>query len=328
MRKRDLALALGGAVGAAIAVKMLIRAKTVDFEDVRELVPLSEHSRFVHVDGINLHYQEFGDDTKPAVLLIHGYRSSVYVWRSTAPLLADQGFHVLAIDLVGFGYSEKPRWFAYSIQAQARILSRFMNRLGIGRATVVGSSYGGAVAATLAFDYSERVEKLVLADAVINDNLKGHPILRLAAIPGVGEAITPFLADSRTLLRSRMHHTLSKTSQHLITDERVENILRPFRAADAHHSLLATSRNWHANRIEQDANLINQPTLIVWGEEDTVTPISDGAKLHGSILNSRFVILKNCGHTPQEEKPENFSRLVVDFCKDTKGELEARSQSV
>src|ERR1041385_7936356 len=102
MRKRDLAIALGGAVGAAIAVKMLTRAETVDFEDVRELVPLSEHSRFVHVDGITLHYQEFGDDTKPAVLLIHGYRSSAYVWRSTAPLLADQGFHVLAIDLVGF----------------------------------------------------------------------------------------------------------------------------------------------------------------------------------------------------------------------------------
>src|SRR5689334_17288611 len=178
MKKRDLAIALLGAAGAAVAIKMLTRADTVDFEDVRELVPLSDHSRFVSVDGIKLHYQEFGDETKPAVLLIHGFRSSAYVWRSSAPLIANQGFHVLAIDLVGFGYSEKPRWFEYSIQAQARIVSRFMNRLGIGRATVVGSSYGGAVAATLALDYSEQVEKLVLTDAVINDNLKSHLLLR------------------------------------------------------------------------------------------------------------------------------------------------------
>lgn len=327
MKKRDLALALLGAAGAAVAVKMLTRADTVDFEDVRELVPLSEHSRFAAVDGMKLHYQEFGDDTKPTVLLIHGYRSSAYVWRSSAQLIADQGLHVLAIDLVGFGYSEKPRWFEYSIQAQGRVLVRFMNRLGIGRATIVGSSYGGAVAATLALDYAERVEKLVLSDAVINDNAKAHPILRLAAIPGLGEAITPFVADSRAFLKNRMHHTLSAASQHLITEDRLENILRPMRAADGHHSLLATSRNWHANRVEQDAHLITQPTLILWGEEDNVTPVSDGYKLHDLIENSRFVVLKNCGHVPQEEKPENFSRLVADFCHGVNEEVNALPQS-
>lgn len=327
MKKRDLALALLGAAGAAVAVKMLTRANTVDFDDVREFVPLSEHSRFAAVDGIKLHYQEFGDDTKPAVLLIHGYRSSAYVWRSTAPLIAEQGFRVLAIDLVGFGYSEKPRWFEYSIQAQARVVVRFMSRLGIGRATVVGSSYGGAVAATLALDYAERVEKLVLSDAIINDDQKSHPILRLVSVPGVGEALTPFFADSRALLKSRMRHTLAEASQHLITEERIENILRPTRAADAHHSLLATARNWHANRVEQDAHLINQPTLIVWGEDDSVTPVADGYKLYDQILNSRFVVLKNCGHVPQEEKPENFSQLVVGFCRGKTDDPEAKAIS-
>src|SRR4051812_5890199 len=123
MRKRDLAIAFLGAAGAAVAVKMLTRDSTVDFEDVRELVPLSDHSRFAAVDGIKLHYQEFGEEAKPAILLIHGYRSSAFVWRSSAPLLAEKGFHVLAVDLVGFGYSEKPRWFEYSIQAQARVIS-------------------------------------------------------------------------------------------------------------------------------------------------------------------------------------------------------------
>ena len=324
MKKRNLALAFGGAIGAAVAVKMLTRAGTVNWDDVADQVVHSENSHFINVDGARVHYQEFGDAAKPPIILIHGYTASVYVWKTSAPMLADAGFRVIAVDLLGFGYSEKPSWFDYSIQSQARKVSRFMNRLGIGRATVVGSSYGGAVALMLTLDYPESVEKLVLVDAVCNDDLKDHPILRLASLPGIGEVITPFLADSKMFLRFRMQGTLAKANHHLITDDRIESIRRPLFAADGHHSLLATSRNWHAKRIEQDAHLINQPTLIIWGEEDTVIPIHNGYKLHEEILNSRFVVLKDCGHVPQEEKSELFTELVTEFCRDKKGRIRTK----
>ncbi len=213
MKKRNLAIAIGGGIGAAVAVKMLSRAKTVRWEDVAERVPHSERSHFINVEGARLHYQEFGERANPTLVLIHGYTASLLVWKSVAPLLADAGFHVIAVDLVGFGYSEKPRWFDYSIQSQARMVSRFMNRLGIGRATLVGSSYGGAVAMTLCLDYPEFVEKLVLIDAVCNDEVLNHPILRLAAIRGVGEVITPFLVDSRAMMRFRMRGTLTRNGE-------------------------------------------------------------------------------------------------------------------
>ncbi|MBK9767502.1 MAG: alpha/beta hydrolase [Chloracidobacterium sp.] len=214
MKKRNIALALGGAVGAAVAVKMLTRDDTVNWESVADKVPHAENSHFIHVDGATVHYQEFGDASKPPIVLIHGYTASVYVWKTTAPMLAAAGFHVIAIDLLGFGYSEKPRWFDYSIQSQARMISRLMNRLGIGRATVVGSSYGGAVALNLTLDYSEMVEKLVLVDAVCNDEPKEHPLLRLTSVPGIGEAVTPFLIDSKMFLRLRMQGTLAKVNHH------------------------------------------------------------------------------------------------------------------
>ena len=322
MKKRNLAIAFGGAIGAAVAVKMLTRAKTVRWDDVADRVAHHENSHFTNVDGARVHFQQFGDDANPIVLLIHGFTASTYVWKTTAPLLADAGLNVIAIDLIGFGYSEKPRWFEYSIEAQARMVSRFMNRIGIGRAIVVGSSYGGAVAATLALDYRERVEKLVLVDDVCNDGPKNHPLMRLAAFPGVGEALTPFVLDSRSFARKRMFSTLAPTNHDLITEERVDSIVRPLSAADAHHSVLASSRNWHADRIERDANLISQPTLIVWGEQDHVVPIRDGVSLHNSILNSRLVVLPNCGHVPPEEKSEVFSELVVEFCRDKKGRIE------
>jgi len=243
------------------------------------------------------------------------------VWKTTAPMLADAGFHVVAVDLLGFGFSEKPSWFDYSIQAQARMVSRFMNRLGIGRATVVGSSYGGAVALNLTLDYSESVEKLVLVDAVCNDEPKEHPLLKLASVRGVGEVITPFLIDSKTFLRFRMKGTLARVNHHMITNDRIESIRRPLSAADGHHSVLATSRNWHADRLEQDAHQIGQQTLIIWGEEDAVIPIKNGYRLHEEILHSRMVVLKNCGHVPQEEKSELFSELVSEFCHDKKGKI-------
>jgi 2-hydroxymuconate-semialdehyde hydrolase len=327
MKKRNIALGLAGAIGAAVAVKMLTRAKSVRWDDVSDLIPHSENSHFVQVDGARVHYQEFGDASKPTIVLIHGYTASLYVWKTVAPMLADAGFHIVALDLLGFGYSEKPSWFDYAISSQARVVARFMNRLGIGRATIIGSSYGGAVAATLALDYPERVEKLVLVDTVCNDNLKNHPILKLAAVPGVGEALTPFLIDSRAFQRYRMRGTLAPANHELITDERVEGILRPLTAADAHHSLLATSRAWSACRIEQDAHLINQPTLIIWGADDKVIPPDDGHRLHDSILHSRFVILKDCGHIPQEEKSDLFVELVTEFCRDRKGRLKSSDEA-
>ena len=324
MKKRNLALAFGGAVGAAVAVKLLTRADSVNWDDVADHVAHSERSHFVNVDGARVHYQEFGDSSKPPVILIHGFTASVYVWKTTAPMLADAGFHVIALDLLGFGYSEKPAWFDYSIQGQARMVSRFMNRLGIGRATIVGSSYGGAVALNLTLDYSEMVEKLVLVDAVCNDEAKDHPILKIVSLPGLGEALTPFLIDSRAFLKFRMHGTLAPANHHLITKDRLESVRRPLSAADGHHSVLTTSRNWNAKRLEQDAHQINQRTLIIWGDRDTVIPIKNGYKLHEEILNSRFVILKNCGHVPQEEKSDLFIELVTEFCNDKKGKIESR----
>ncbi|HEY0457519.1 MAG TPA: alpha/beta hydrolase [Pyrinomonadaceae bacterium] len=325
MKKRNLALGIGGALGALVAWKLLARDATVHWETVSGKVIHSENSHFVEIDGATVHYQEFGDRNNPTLLLIHGFTASVFVWKTVAPMLAGEGFHVVAVDLIGFGYSDKPSWFEYTIAAQARMISRFMDRLGIGRASVVGSSYGGAVGVTLALDYAERVEKLVLVDAVINDEATNHPIMKLAKIPGLGELLTPFLIDSKLFMKFRMQGTLAPANHHLITPERIESVIRPLSAKDGHNAVLKAGRNWDANRIEEDAHLVNQPTLIIWGEEDTVIPIHNGESLYNSILNSRFVVLKNCGHVPQEEKSELFTTLVSEFCHDRKRRIDVSS---
>jgi pimeloyl-ACP methyl ester carboxylesterase len=327
MKKRYLAAGAGlGAVGGFVAWKMLSRPQSVKWDDVSEHVPHSRHSKFLDVDGLHIHYQEFGDKNDPTLLLIHGYTSSTLVWKTSAPMFADLGFRVIAVDLVGFGYSSKPSGFDYTIAAQARAVSRFMDRAGIGRATVVGSSYGGAVAATLALDYPERVEKLVLADPVCNDDALAHPLLRLSKVPGIGEVISAFVVGSPRFVRQRAQGTIAPANHGIITDERIQGICRPLQSSDAHNAVLMTARNWDACRIEADAELIQQPTLIVWGENDSVIPVKNGHSLRDLIPNAQLVVFKNCGHIPQEEVPENFVNAVTQFAKNKKNEMAIESE--
>ena len=324
MKKKNLALCVGSAAGAVVAWKMLTRAGEAKWEDAAEKFHHRENSHFAEVNGARVHYQEFGDPKNPALVLIHGYTASTYVWKTVAPMFAEKDFHVLAVDLLGFGYSEKPKSFDYSINAQAEMIVGLMNQLNIEQATFVGSSYGGAVSSVIALDFPEKVEKLVLVGAVSNDEAKNNRLLRLASVRGVGEIVSPFLLDSKRFLRYRMRHTIAPANHHLITEERIEAVGRPLRAKDAHHSVLKSARNWDANRIERDAHFIKKPVLLIWGEEDTVIPLRNGEKLHNLIENSRLVVLKNCGHVPPEESPECFVNLIDDFASIQKRRIETR----
>lgn len=314
MKKKYIAAGIGTAIGAVIAWKFATRAETVRWEQVAGDMHHAGNSSFAEVDGLRVHYQEFGEENKPVMILIHGYSASTFTWKSAAPLLAEEGFRVIAVDMVGFGFSSKPGWFDYTIQSQARIMERFMDRLGIGSAILVGSSYGGAVAATLTLDHPERVEKLVLVDAVSNDEAMDHPLIHLVRTPVVGEVLGAFLVDSKAFVRHRMRTSMAKGNHHLVTEARVRGIHRPLNAADGHNSMLYSVRNWQAQRIEHDAHLIKQPVLLVWGEEDIVIPPHNARNLHRLIPQSRLVMFKKCGHVPQEECTEDFVRVVSEFC--------------
>lgn len=316
MKKRYLLAAAGGLIGAAAAWKFVSRERETVWEKFADKLPFAESSRFVEVDGVRIHFQEFGEPSATPVLLIHGYTASTFVWNNVAPQLAEAGFRVLAVDLIGFGFSDKPVWSDYTFDTQARMIVRLMDRLGIGRATLVGSSYGGGVAAAVAQDNPERVEKLVLVGAACNDEVPKLPVVKLMTLPLFGEISTPILAGSRFYIKARMKNSFHPSSHFLIDNTRVESFMRPLQSATAHRALLVSLKNWHAERIERGAPGIKHPTLLIWGENDKVIPLRNGRTLHRLIPDSRLVVFKNCGHSPHEEYPQDFLRIVVDFCKD------------
>src|SRR5882724_11102692 len=148
---------IAGAATAVVAAKLLARPRDVNWEKSRQTVFHAEHSRFTEVNGVRVHYQEVGRRDAPPLVLLHGFASSTLVWSKVFLKLAAAGFRVIVPDLLGYGYSDKPRRAEYTIEAQAETIIGLMNYLELPDAVVVGSSYGGAVAATCALDYPDRV---------------------------------------------------------------------------------------------------------------------------------------------------------------------------
>jgi pimeloyl-ACP methyl ester carboxylesterase len=305
---------IAGAATLAVAGKLLLRPRDADWHKCRDVVFHSECSRFIDVDGVRVHYQEAGDEDAPALVLIHGFASSTLVWSNVFLKLAEAGYRVIALDLLGYGYSAKPRNGEYTIAGQAKLLTRLLNKLGIPRAIFVGSSYGGAIAATCALDYPDRVEKLILVGTVNNNRPLDFTLMRVFGSPLFGDVVSPLLIGSRRLLRRRMKRVYDR-HEWVLDERRVDARHLPLRAAGTQRAIIRTVRGWDAERISRDAHLITQPTLLLWGETDQEIPLADGERLHAEIPGSRLIVFLECGHLPHEEYPEAFTNVVIDFCK-------------
>lgn len=301
------------ALAASVAAKLLLRPSDVEWEKNREAIFHSDHSRFTEVDGVRVHYQEVGDSSGPPMILIHGFAASNLVWSKVLLELADAGFRVIAPDLPGYGYSAKPRHLDYTIASQARMVFSFIRHLGIERALLVGSSYGAAIAATIALDHPTLVEKLVLVGAVTNNKPTRYLLMRLFGSPIIGDVLSPLVVGSRRLLRLRMKRVYDRHSW-VLDERRVDARHLPLATRGAHRAIIRTVRRWNAERVSRDAHLLTQPTLLLWGDTDREVPLRDGERLHESIPDSRLIVFRECGHLPQEEYPGAFTKLVVEFC--------------
>lgn len=301
-------------VAGAVATKLLTRPRDVSWPDSIDLIYHPEYSWFTTVDGRRIHFQEAGDEKAPPLILIHGFISSNLVWSDVFLPLAEAGFRVIAPDLPGYGYSDKPMDGEYTIESQARAVLGLMDRLEIDKATIVGASYGGAIAATMALDNPERVDRLILVGTVSNDEPKKKILMRISRLPIIGDVVTPLFLGSRWVLRKRTEQVYRRIG-HPLDEHKIEARHHLLATANVHRAMLRTVRRWSANRIQRDASLIRQPTMLVWGDEDTHIPISEAFYLRDAIPSARLIIFRNCGHLPPTEYPAKFVEVITDFCK-------------
>lgn len=312
MKKRYWLGGLSALAGALVAGKLLLRPRDVEWASNRDVVFNAECSRFAEVDGVTVHYQEAGESSAPPLVLIHGFASSNLVWSKVLLPFAEAGFRVIAPDLLGYGYSGKPRNLEYTIASQAKMVVGLLKQLDIARVALIGSSYGGAVAATIALDYPERVGKLVLVGAVTNNRPTRYMLMRLFGSPIIGDILSPLVVGSRRLLRMRMKRVYDRHAWEL-DERRVQARHLPLATRGTHRAVIRTVRRWDAERISREAHLLKQPTLIVWGDTDREVPLTDGERLQQEIPDSRLSVFRDCGHLPHEEYPAEFTTLVREF---------------
>ena len=298
---------------ASVAAKLLLRPKDVEWEQNREVVFHADYSRFVEVDGVRLHYQEAGDPDAPPMILIHGFAASNLVWSKVFLEFAAAGYRVIAPDLPGYGYSAKPRHLDYTIAGQAEMVVGFLKQLEIDRSVFLGSSYGAAIAATIALDHPTLVEKLIMVGAVNNNKPTRYLLMRLFGSPIIGDILSPLLVGSRRLLRLRMKRVYDRHSW-VLDERRVDARHLPLRTRGAHRAIIRTVRRWDAERVSREAHLLTPPTLLLWGDTDREVPLADGERLHEAIPGSRLIVFRDCGHLPHEEYPTEFVKLVLEFC--------------
>lgn len=258
---------------------------------------------FVTVYGAKIHYVEIGKGAP--VVLIHGLADDNTVWDSVIPPLSKR-FRVIALDQIGFGRSDKPL-LSYRVSTFVDFLDGFLRELKIQRASLVGNSLGGWVAAAFAIAHPERVERLALSDAA------GYAALAKTMDPRALSALhSASREDIRYLGPLTFHDKRFYEDVDLAFKKRVT-------AGDSYtDSQVIDSMIRGDDVLDGRLGAIDKPTLILWGRDDKLVPLSFGERFHREISNSRLQIIDNCGHVPQVECPSEYAAAVLQFLGDTK----------
>jgi pimeloyl-ACP methyl ester carboxylesterase len=263
-----------------------------------------EGARFAEIDGTRVRFVDEGEG--PAVVMIHGFASSLETWSSAVPELRLR-HRVLAMDLKGFGWTDRPPG-DYSPEAQARLVLALMDQQGIERAALVAHSYGASVALAIALLAPERVTRIALYDAWVYSS-QLPTFFHMARADGVGEALFSIWYGERA--EDRL--ALAFHDRSLVTQELVDDVQRALDRPGTYAAALASVRAMHYETQQARYHEIEQPALLMWGREDHVTPLSVGERLARDLPGARLVIYPRCGHFPMIEHARQSTRELARF---------------
>jgi len=257
--------------------------------------------KWATVFGAKIRYMEAGNG--PVVILLHGLGGDSSNWASNIGPLS-QSYRVLAPDQVGFGKSDKPM-INYRVSTLVDFLDGFYKKVGIQKASLVGNSLGGFAAAAFTLAHPEKVEKLVLVDAA------GFSV-------GAGDLSPRLVAALNPSTREQVKDIISLiffNKEMFVNDATIDAFLeRRVTAGDGYTiQRFIDSIGRGEDALDDKLGAIKQPTLIIWGKQDGLTPLALGERFKKEISGSALVIIDKCGHVPQFEKAAEFNSALMKF---------------
>jgi pimeloyl-ACP methyl ester carboxylesterase len=282
------------------------------------------HLHQTEIDGTPVNYVDIGSGDRPPVVFVHGLGGQWQNWLENIPRAAQER-RVIAIDLPGFGLSPMPRR-EVTIPGYGRTVNALCDHLGLGVVELVGNSMGGFISAEVAIQFTQRVDRLLLVSAagITSADLDRRPILTLGRI---ATALTHWTAPLDRGIASRAkarHLALAFVARHpslLKPDLAYEAFFKGTGKPGFDDALLACLDYDFRERLPE----IRVPTLIVWGEQDSIIPVKDANEFERLIPGSRKVVLAQTGHIAMAERPVAFNDLMMEFLAQT-GEAVAPTQ--
>jgi len=263
--------------------------------------------RWADLDGLKIRYLESGMRHDRHILFIHGLGSASDRWLGTPDALSAD-FHTIALDLPGFGESDKPTTMDYTIENFRETIVDFMNMLSIndGKTSIIGHSLGGYIAAEVAIENNNQVEGLVLIDS-----------------SGFLKKPTPLLEEYLEVAMNPTKDKVRKVFEQMVADptripsKLVESFISRINSPNAKYAFKSTLENSANTQIGLGRlKLIdNTPTLILWGIEDKVIPPEHSRLFNDAIKNSHVKIIQDAGHAPFAEKPDQVCEILRNFLK-------------
>jgi pimeloyl-ACP methyl ester carboxylesterase len=255
-------------------------------------------SHTIMVDGIRIHYLAEGPADGPVVVLVHGLGGRSEDWRLLTPYLAKAGYRVYRPDLPGFGRSEKPRNFSYSVHDQAAVVVDFMNALGLKQVDLGGWSMGGWIVQIVAGRHPEKVHRLLLFDSAGLYFLPNwNTDLFIPRTPAELDQLEALLMPQPPSIPAYVARDILRISQ-----ERAW-VMR--RALDTMLTGVDTT--------DELLPKLTMPVLILWGAEDKITPLAQGQKMHQLIPQSELDVFNGCGHLAPSQCTATMGPRLVDF---------------
>ena len=257
-------------------------------------------SEYVEAGGYRLHYFEAGRSEGTPLLLVHGLGARGEDWRAMIRTLAASGFHVYAPDLPGYGRSSRPTDASYSIAMEEAAVVSFMQAVHLARADVGGWSMGGWISMKLTLDHPEMVDRLVIYDSagIYFPADFGPELFVPGDAPGVTRLMKILSPHPGPMPNFVMRAVLRK-------------LVRNGWVIQRSMSAMTSGRDLLDFRLHD----IRQPTLVVWGAEDELIPLSVGKTIHEGITDSSLVVIEGCGHLAPLECSEPVLEATEKFLR-------------
>ncbi|MEO0458206.1 MAG: alpha/beta hydrolase [Cyanobacteria bacterium P01_A01_bin.114] len=267
--------------------------------------------KWAFVNGHRIYYRCAGEAHKKTVVLLHAIASDSSQWLLNISALAEH-FYVIAPDMPGFGQSEKPRDDC-TIHSLVHFILDFIKCMGIEQVSLIGHSLGAAVALHFALAYSTKVDRVVNVSGGYGYKLPAVKDNRqMGFLPGSLQLLNPTTQEQARKLLSLIIYD----QQFSQSDEVVELLLTAARLSSKANQSLIEAFARREDTLDNQLNSLVQPMLIIWGQEDTLTPIALAERFRNDTPNSRLVTISQCAHTPYIEHAEQFNQEVVNFLTD------------